>query len=51
MMKKDKKKENWFANFVNKTFTKKQILEEVGIKHLLIDLPSVDKEKDEGKSR
>jgi hypothetical protein len=28
-VKKDKKKENWFANFVNKTFTKKQILEDV----------------------
>ena len=28
-MKKDKKKDGWFANFVNTTFTKKQILDEV----------------------
>ena len=28
-MKKDNKKDNWFANFVNKNFTKKQILEDV----------------------
>jgi|TARA_B110000858_G_scaffold152399_1_gene173622 hypothetical protein len=28
-VKKDNKKDNWFANFVNKNFTKKQILEDV----------------------
>jgi len=28
-VKKDKKKDGWFANFVNTTFTKKQILNEV----------------------
>ena len=46
-MKKDKKKESWFANFVNNTFTKKEILEEIAPTTEEQRRAVLDKEKEE----
>jgi len=46
-VKKDKKKESWFANFVNNTFTKKEILEEIAPTTEEQRRAVLDKEKEE----
>jgi NADH:ubiquinone oxidoreductase subunit len=46
-VKKDKKKESWFANFVNNTFTKKEILEEVAPTQEEQRRAVLDREKEE----
>ena len=46
-MKKDKKKESWFANFVNNTFTKKEVLKEVAPTQEEQRRAVLDREKEE----